>query len=112
MIEKLVNPFLRKSWTGQFGTKDCAHLTLIEDVEAEADVCTECTELEDTWPALRMCLICGHVGCCEEAKNQHAYRHFEESGHPLVRPHLERGMNWTWCYVDEALLDPVRTSRR
>jgi CPA2 family monovalent cation:H+ antiporter-2 len=106
MIEKLINPFLRKAWTGQFRTRECSHLSLIQNVEPEADVCGECVELGDTWPALRMCLTCGHVGCCEEAKSQHAYRHYEEAGHPLVRPHLERGMHWTWCYVDRALLPP------
>jgi uncharacterized UBP type Zn finger protein len=54
-----------------------------------------------------MCLVCGHVGCCDKAKNKHALEHFRQSGHPLTRPHKERGMDWVWCYVDEALLDPL-----
>ncbi len=107
MIEKLINPFLRKAWTGQFAERECDHLSLIQKVVPEADICRKCVELGDTWPALRMCLICGHVGCCEKAKNQHAYKHYEETGHPLVRPHLERGMHWTWCYIDRALLPPA-----
>lgn len=107
MIEKLINPFLRKAWTGQFAERECDHLSLIQKVVPEADICRSCVELGDTWPALRMCLICGHVGCCEKAKNQHAYKHYEETGHPLVRPHLERGMHWTWCYIDRALLPPA-----
>jgi len=106
VIERLINPFLRKAWTGQFAEKNCSHLGLIEAVEPEADVCKQCVEIGDTWPALRMCLICGRVGCCEKAKNQHAYKHYEHTGHPLIKPHLERGMHWTWCYADQALLSP------
>jgi uncharacterized UBP type Zn finger protein len=53
-----------------------------------------------------MCLTCGHVGCCEKTRNQHALKHFEATGHPLVRPYKERGMNWVWWYLDKTLLDP------
>jgi uncharacterized UBP type Zn finger protein len=54
-----------------------------------------------------MCLLCGYVGCCDKSKNKHAREHFRQTGHPLTRPHKERGMDWVWCYVDEALLDPI-----
>ena len=56
-----------------------------------------------------MCLTCGHVGCCEKTKNQHALKHFQATGHPLVRPYKERGMNWVWCYLDKTLLDSPAT---
>jgi uncharacterized UBP type Zn finger protein len=52
-----------------------------------------------------MCLTCGHVGCCEKTRNQHALKHFQATGHPLARPYKERGMNWIWCYLDKTLLD-------
>lgn len=107
MIEKLINVFLRKAWTGQFAVKECSHFPPSGVVIPEADVCSKCVESGDSWPALRVCLSCGHVGCCEKAKNQHALKHHEGTGHPLVAPHLERGMHWTWCYVDEALLPPI-----
>lgn len=103
---RLVNVFLRRGFTGTFARQPCSHLDLINDVEPSADVCLQCVELGDSWPALRMCLICGEVGCCEDG-NKHALRHYEETGHPLMKPHLERGMNWIWCYEDNALLDPV-----
>ena len=61
----------------------------------------------ENWPALRLCLSCGHVDCCDKAKTKHALRHFQEIGHPLTRPCKERGMDWVWCYVDEAPLDSV-----
>ena len=56
----------------------------------------------DTWPDLRMCMICGYVGCCDKAKNTHARGHFEETGHPVFRP--VKLLKWYWCYVDEALI--------
>jgi Zn-finger in ubiquitin-hydrolases and other protein len=65
--------------------------------------------LGDSWPELRMCLQCGHVGCCDKSKNKHAREHFRQSGHPLTQPYKERGMNWVWCYVNEAL--SIRSDR-
>jgi len=44
------------------------------------------------------CLICGHVGCGDSSKNQHATRHFHEGGHPIVR-FFEPGKAWRWCCV-------------
>lgn len=105
-MHTFINFFLRRLWTGQFSEKTCGHLDMIREVEAASDVCDRCVASGDKWPALRMCLTCGHVGCCEQAKNQHALKHFRDTGHPLVRPHKTPGMSWKWCYVDEALLDP------
>ena len=100
------NAVLRRIWTGSFRRRPCSHLGQIRDPRPSADVCEECVASGDTWPALRMCLTCGYVGCCDKAKNRHAVRHFESTGHPLVRPHRERGMDWIWCRVDKSLLDP------
>lgn len=106
-MPKSMNDILRLRWTGQEQEKDCVHLDMIDpDVEPAAEVCTKCVELGEGWPELRMCLICGHVGCCDQAKNQHALRHYQETGHPLINPYKEPGMDWIWCYADEALLDP------
>ena len=101
------NDALRLKWTGQKEEKHCSHLDMIDpNVEPQSEVCAKCVELGDTWPELRMCLTCGHVGCCDQAKNRHAYKHYQETGHPLTKPYKEEGMDWIWCYEDEALLDP------
>jgi hypothetical protein len=68
-------------------------------------VCEQCVALGDGWPGLRACLTCGFVGCCDRSKNRHALRHYEQTGHPLIRPLGERFGAWVWCRVDEALLD-------
>jgi uncharacterized UBP type Zn finger protein len=53
----------------------------------------------ERWVHLRMCLACGHVGCCDSSPGKHATRHFETTGHPLMRS-IERGESWLWCYAD------------
>jgi CPA1 family monovalent cation:H+ antiporter len=50
-----------------------------------------------------MCLVCGHVGCCDSSPGRHARLHFEETGHPLIRS-AEPGESWRWCYPDEIYL--------
>ena len=101
----VIEAILRRVWTGTFKVKECTHLDTIQDVTPRSRVCNECVALGDRWPDLRMCLVCGYVGCCDQAKNWHAMRHFEATGHPLFRP-LGRGplYRWLWCYVDQALL--------
>ncbi len=78
----------------------CTHLKEIKFTETETDVCGECVKMGDTWVHLRMCLICGNVGCCDSSKNKHATKHFRKAKHPLMRS-VEPGEAWIWCYVDE-----------
>ncbi len=67
--------------------------------------CDRCLAAGDSWVHLRACLACGRVGCCDESKNRHATRHYQETGHPLIRS-LEAGEDWIFCYVDEVVLAP------
>ncbi|HEY7052098.1 MAG TPA: UBP-type zinc finger domain-containing protein [Mycobacterium sp.] len=65
--------------------------------------CQECSELgESSWAHLRMCLSCGHVGCCDSSVHKHATAHFHQTNHPVMRSH-EPGEAWRWCYVDSRL---------
>ena len=93
----------------------CKHLDQIRLTDTTTRECGECVRLGDTWVHLRLCLECGHVGCCDSSKNRHATRHFHETRHPLVRS-LEAGERWVWCYVDETVpgelpSEGIRTSR-
>ena len=56
----------------------------------------------DQWVHLRLCLFCGHVGCCDDSRNKHATAHFHSTRHPIIES-LEPGEDWRWCYVDEVL---------
>ena len=80
----------------------CTHLDQIWLTDTATRVCGECVRLGDTWVHLRLCLECGHVGCCDSSKNRHATHHFHETRHPLVRS-IEPGERWVWCYVDETV---------
>jgi uncharacterized UBP type Zn finger protein len=61
--------------------------------------CEECLKTGDSWVHLRLCLECGHVGCCDNSKNKHATKHFHKTGHPVIKS-LESGEDWEYCYVD------------
>ena len=81
----------------------CTHLDRIVPVHPSARGCEECLRSGDRWVHLRICLTCGHVGCCDTSKNKHATGHFHATAHPIMRS-LEPGETWGWCYVDEVTL--------
>ena len=81
----------------------CGHLDRVIDVAPTSTGCEECLRVGDRWRHLRLCLSCGHVGCCDSSKNRHATKHFWSSQHPIVSS-LEPGENWRWCYVDEIVV--------
>lgn len=82
----------------------CSHLAGLSDVEAlTPDGCVECLATGGRWVHLRMCLTCGHVGCCDSSPNRHATAHFRQTDHPVVRS-FEPGEDWRWCYLDEVMV--------
>jgi uncharacterized UBP type Zn finger protein len=78
----------------------CPHVPEIRVTETDKDYCEDCVLIGSAWVHLRMCLTCGHVGCCDSSPNRHACKHSHHTTHPLVRS-IEPGETWTWCYVDE-----------
>ncbi len=85
---------------------NCTHTAQIRPAHPNTSGCEECLKMGDRWVHLRTCLECGHVGCCDSSKNQHATKHFRSSHHPLVKS-KEPGEDWIWCYVDEVVLEPA-----
>ena len=85
----------------------CAHLREVGgDVEPRTpEGCEECLKAGDGWVHLRLCMACGHVGCCDSSRNKHASKHVRASGHPVVRS-LEPGESWLYCYPDDLFYDP------
>jgi uncharacterized UBP type Zn finger protein len=78
----------------------CSHELALEAVAPRTDGCEECLKLGMSWVHLRLCLECGHVGCCDSSPGRHATRHFHRTGHPVVASY-EPGERWGWCYVDQ-----------
>ncbi len=76
------------------------HLVAIRQVRPRSDGCEECLRLGAPWVHLRLCLTCGHVGCCDSSPMRHARAHAHMIGHPIVQS-LEAGEDWRCCYVHE-----------
>jgi len=88
---------------GRIYSPECSHLSMIQDVTPSAAGWEDCLKTGDVW--VRLCLACGHVGCCDNSRNRHARQHFHATGHPLIQS-FEPGEDWLWCYVDQALILP------
>ncbi|GAA2112842.1 UBP-type zinc finger domain-containing protein [Actinomadura alba] len=84
----------------------CVHLTELpagQPVPRPPDGCGECLAAGTSWVHLRLCLTCGHVGCCDSSPMRHASGHHDKTGHPVVRSY-EPGEHWRWCYVDQTIV--------
>jgi uncharacterized UBP type Zn finger protein len=84
---------------------DCTHLDHVKvtQLPASTDGCEECLATDSEWLHLRICLECGHVGCCDDSPNKHATAHFHATEHPIMRS-IEPGEEWSWCFVDEVAM--------
>ena len=90
-------------------TTVCPHIPAAA-AAPRASGCEECLATGGRWVHLRLCLTCGHVGCCDSSPGRHATKHFQTAHHPVVQS-LEPGETWGWCYVDEAMLGPFPPAR-
>ena len=85
--------------------KLCPHLAALNHiVSAATHACAECLALGDTWVHLRVCQECGHVGCCDDSKNQHATKHYHATQHPVIAS-AEPGERWVWCFEDQSFAE-------
>ncbi len=80
----------------------CTHLDTVTITELPESIegCEDCLPAGGSWCHLRICLACGHVGCCDSSPGRHATAHAKSSGHPLMRS-VQPGEDWSWCFVDE-----------
>jgi hypothetical protein len=83
----------------------CTHLdhVLITELPDTVEGCEDCLASGERWLHLRICLECGHVGCCDDSPNRHASAHAASAEHPIIRS-LEPGEDWCWCFPDELLM--------
>jgi uncharacterized UBP type Zn finger protein len=87
-------------------SNQCTHLDQIKEVTPSARGCEDCLKTGDLWAHLRLCMTCGHVGCCDSSKNKHATKHFHATDHPIIKS-FQPGEDWGWCYVDELMFDEL-----
>jgi uncharacterized UBP type Zn finger protein len=82
----------------------CPHVRAIRPVTPHTTAgCEDCLRIGSVWVHLRLCLSCGHVGCCDSSPNRHARKHAHSARHPIVHS-FEPGEDWRWCYVDETFV--------
>jgi uncharacterized UBP type Zn finger protein len=79
---------------------ECEHIIDLEPVPPHANGCEECLRGGMSWVHLRMCMTCGHIGCCDSSPGKHATKHYHAKKHPVMAS-FEPGERWAWCYVDE-----------
>lgn len=83
----------------------CTHLDQIKNVKPRTpNGCEECLNSGDSWVHLRLCMTCGHVGCCDQSKNKHATKHFHRTGHPIIKS-FQPGEDWMYCYTDDLFME-------
>ena len=82
-------------------SQKCEHTKSIQEngISPKTNGCEECEKEGTNWVAIRMCLTCGHVGCCDSSIGLHARKHFENTNHPLMIELPKK--SWRWCYIHE-----------
>lgn len=85
----------------------CKHLSDLRLAEPSTDEgCEDCLVIGSSWVHLRLCMACGHVGCCDSSPHRHASAHFHDTAHPVIES-FEPGERWAFCYVDEMMIPDV-----
>jgi uncharacterized UBP type Zn finger protein len=82
----------------------CKHFENLKEVKSQSKGCVDCLKINDKWFHLRMCLVCGYIGCCDNSKNKHATKHFKRTKHPVIKS-FEPDEDWSWCYIDEKMFE-------
>ena len=80
---------------------ECQHMrnAPVPEPEGRTEGCEECLKIGQSWVHLRKCVVCGHIGCCDQSIGKHATQHAHETGHPVIRS-AEPGEDWKYCYLD------------
>jgi hypothetical protein len=82
----------------------CTHLDEVNDVTPSSEGCEDCLRIGGWWVHLRLCMVCGHVGCCDNSPNRHSRAHAHDSGHPVIQSY-EPGEDWWYCFVDDVAFE-------
>jgi CPA1 family monovalent cation:H+ antiporter len=91
----------------------CRHLVQYATADPAPNTpegCEECLATGGRWVHLRVCQVCGHVGCCDSSPGKHASAHFAGTEHPVMRSY-EPGESWRWCFRDELAWEPAASQQ-
>ena len=82
----------------------CTHLDQVHRVTPGSEGCEDCLRIGSQWVHLRVCMTCGHVGCCDNSPNRHAREHAAAADHPVVQSY-EPCEDWWYCFVDDVAFE-------
>ena len=83
----------------------CHHAHPDRTVEPSSWGCEDCLRMGASWVHLRLCMTCGHVGCCDQSPNRHATAHAHANpDHPVIRSYEPRE-DWWYCYADDLMFE-------
>lgn len=89
----------------------CSHLTdaarKLGSLKPSGEGCVECLQTGGRWVHLRLCVECGHVGCCDQSPGRHATRHYATTQHPVILSY-QPGETWGYCYPDDVAVEELR----
>lgn len=90
----------------------CLHINEV-DMEKKGNTkgCEECEKMGSHWVHLRLCLTCGHVGCCDSSPNKHGTKHHHNTKHPIIKSY-EPGEEWKWCYIDKIMIEQIKDRKK
>jgi uncharacterized UBP type Zn finger protein len=88
-------------------TEPCTHFHAATILNTRKDVCQECVDMGSRWVHLRLCMTCGHVGCCDSSPNKHASAHYRTTRDPVIRS-IEPGEAWAYCFVHELFVEDFK----
>jgi uncharacterized UBP type Zn finger protein len=83
----------------------CTHVENLPNAEPSADGCEDCLRIGGSWVHLRMCMHCGHVGCCDNSPNRHARAHWEAQSEHTVVCSFEPQEDWWFCFTDDLFFE-------
>jgi uncharacterized UBP type Zn finger protein len=94
-----------RTLAGMAGMHGCSHTSdlPVPELEPLSKDCEACSAIGQHPVQLRLCLVCGHVACCDSTPGRHATAHFRATGHAVMRS-FEPGESWRWCYEHRSLV--------
>jgi uncharacterized UBP type Zn finger protein len=85
------------------GSSRCVHVPAHVPDVVPAAACATCNTDENR----RLCLTCGHVGCCDSL-GAHAKAHAEATGHWVISALPLSRRSFVWCYkCDDYVIGPA-----
>ena len=89
----------------------CLHINKVDMEKKVIQQVVKNVKKQAHWVHLRLCLTCGHVGCCDSSPNKHGTKHHHNTKHPIIKSY-EPGEEWKWCYLDKIMIEQIKDRKK